>query len=124
MGAINGVDEEANTAMAARTRRPHDADVEGEDAVAIQHQIRDLDAKVEDIRSSMATIEVGQATAAGKVEVLATKLDGFKENVEDRITALETERSRDEWRAWAERLGAAIVGAGGLELARQFLSRG
>lgn len=101
-----------------------DPDLEGEDLVAIQQQIRDLDEKVDDIRGSVANMAVSQANTAGEVKVLTTKLEGFKETVEDRITALETERSRDEWRAWAERLGAAMVGAGGLELARQFLSRG
>ena len=110
--------------MATRNRRPlNGADVEGESAVQIQQSIRDLDVKVEDIRSSVAVLSVGQATAAGKVEVLATKLDTFKENVEDRIRALETERARAEWRAWAERLAAAIGGAATLELVQRMLAR-
>ena len=89
----------------------------------IQQQIRDLDLKVEDIRSSCANIAVAQATAAGKQEVLAAKVEGFEQRIEDRVAALEMERSRNEWRAWAERLLSAMGGAGVLELARLLLSK-
>jgi len=106
--------------MPPRNRRPlNGADVEGESAVAIQQQIRDLDAKVEDIRSSVATMAIAQATATGEQHVLAAKLDGFKDNIEDRIEALEMQRSRNEWQSWAERFGFTLVGAGGVELLRR-----
>lgn len=91
--------------------------------MVLQQQLRDLDGKIEDVRFKVSDIAVSQAKQAGQQEVLATKLDSFKETVQDRIEALETGRSRDEWRAWAERLAAAFVGAGGLSLAQHWLSK-
>jgi hypothetical protein len=92
-------------------------------AATIQQQmLRDLDEKVDDIHRSVTTMAIAQATAAGDVKVLATEFKGFQTNVEDRIEALEAQKNRDEWQAWAERLAAAILGAGGLELARRFLA--
>jgi hypothetical protein len=91
--------------------------VEDED-VAITQQLRDLDLKVDDIRSSVAQMAVVQATQSGETKVLTAKLEGFEERIEPRLEALESERKREQWQAWAERLGAAIVGAASLELAR------
>lgn len=91
-------------------------------AQTVQHQmLRDLDQKVDDIRGSVASMSVSQAITAGDVKVLATKLDGFEEGVDRRIGALEAVKSRDEWQAWAERLAAAIIGGGALEVARRWL---
>lgn len=94
-----------------------------DDDVAITQQLRDLDGKVDDVRASVTQIVVKQAETVGQVAVLATKLEGFEDRIEPRILALETERRREQWQAWAERLAAAILGAGGLELARHLLSR-
>lgn len=91
--------------------------------VAIQQQIRDIAKTADDIRASVATMGVQQAVTTGEVKVLATKLDGFEERIEPRIAALEVGRSRDEWRAWAERLFSGAGLAAAFELARHLLSK-
>ena len=97
---------------------------EGPEAyVASQQQIKDLTEKIDDVQSSVSTMAVAQATAAGKVDVLGAKFDAFTAHLGDRVQKLEAARSTDEWRAWAERLGYALVGAGALELARQLVVR-
>lgn len=90
------------------------------DDVATNQQLRDLDEKVEDIRSSIANMAVAQATAAGEVKVLATKFDGF----EDRIEALEAARDRTDLRAWIERLVYGALGAALVQLAKLLHSGG
>ena len=75
-------------------------------------QYHNLDDKLDDVRSSMAQLAVAQATMGGELKVLATKLE-----------VLEADHRRNEWQAWAERLGFAIVGASGLGIAQHFLGR-
>ena len=107
--------------------RPHLAPwlaLEEDDDVAITQQLRDLDKKADDIRASVASIAVAQATTAGDVKVLTARLEGFEERIEGRLLVLEAERTRAEWRSWAERLLAAAGGAGVAELARTLLSGG
>lgn len=91
--------------------------------MATNQQLHNLDEKLDDIQHAVATLAIEQATMGGEVKVLATQLGGFKETFDDRLTKLEAARSRDEWRAWAERLAAALGGAGVLQLAQHFLGR-
>lgn len=95
-----------------------------EDDVAVNQQIRDLDEKIDDIRSSMAGMAVAQATTAGDVKVLAATVKGFEERIEDRLEVLEQHRAVTEWQKWGERLAAAVIGASCIELARRALYGG
>lgn len=102
--------------LLTQLREPEDDDV------PITQQLRDLDLKVDDLRASITQVVVKQVETVGQVEVLSTKLEGFEERIEPRIHALEAERAREQWQAWAERLGFTIVGAGALELVRLLTS--
>jgi len=119
MGLLNGVQHPNG----------HDTDFidDLEEAVATPSQLKDLTEKVDDVRASVASMGVLQATTSGDVRVLSAKFDGLAERMEDRIEKLEeersTERANHEWRSWVERLLYAGVGAGVLELARTLLSR-
>lgn len=100
----------------------HDEVPEGE-RVAIQQQIRDVAEAVDDIRGSVASIAISQATMAGDIKVLTATQEGFEIRIEKRVADLEASRTRDEWRAWVERLAAALGGAGLWQLAHSLLSK-
>lgn len=100
-----------------------DAAMEKAFTVPLQEQIRDIAKIADDIRASVAHMAVQQAVTSGEVKVLATKLDGFEERIEPRIEALESGRARDEWRAWAERLAAFILGGGALQVVQHLLPK-
>lgn len=113
----------------AASRRPflngygdHDEVPEGE-RVAIQQQIRDVAEAVDDIRGSVASIAIAQASMAGDIKVLTATQEGFESGIERRVAALEAGVTRDEWRAWAERLASAVAGAGAAQLAHTLLSK-